>query len=138
MSGFRSIFIVSSITASTLVLPASGEEKTSSYKGYLLDKQCSDSVRDDSNADDFAKAHTRDCGLMDNCQRKGYCLYVKPNWYDLDKQNTKLAIKVLKDTKKGSGIYVLVEGKVQDGKLKVKKMTEIDEPSERTETKDGK
>ena len=104
-----------------------------SYSGYLLDKQCSDSVRQDSDPRDFIKHHTRDCCLMLNCQRKGYCLFTDGNWLTLDSTGNKLAVTTLRRSKKTSALYVRIQGVVSSGLLKVSSITEIEEPSTKEE-----
>lgn len=98
------------------------------YDGYLLDKQCSDAVRHDSNPLDFIKHHTRDCCLMLNCQKKGYCLFTNGTWLMLDSQGNRLAITALKQSKKNRAIYVHVDGAANKGMLTVKSLYEVEEP----------
>lgn len=107
------------------------------WQGYLIDRQCADTVREDSHPEDFIKHHTKDCALMTNCRRKGYSLYAKPNWFDFDKHGSKLAIKVLQKSKRKDSFYVQVEGSTQAGILRVKEIVEIPEPvvQENLETK---
>lgn len=100
-------------------------EKVSEFQGFLVDKQCADSVRQDSDPEDFIQHHTKDCALMANCRRKGYVLYAKPNWFDLDKHGSRLAIKVLQKSKRKNGFYVRVKGSAQAGILKVKEIVEL-------------
>lgn len=107
------------------------------YIGYLLDKQCSDSVRQDSNPLDFIKHHTRDCCLMLNCQRKGYCLFTDGVWLSLDSQGNKLAISALKRSQKNSAIYVRILGSAKKGLLIAKSVVEVDEPSSSRDSGDG-
>jgi hypothetical protein len=102
-----------------------------------VDKQCADSVREDSHPEDFIKHHTKDCALMENCRRKGYTLYVQPGWFDLDKHGNYLAVKVLQKSKRNRAFFVRIEGSAQAGILKVKRIVEIPEPisQENAETK---
>lgn len=114
----------------TLLMLGSGAVSASdrTYDGYLLDKQCSESVREDSDPLDFIKHHTRDCCLMLNCQRKGYSLFTDGLWFNLDKQGNKLAIKALKRSRKNSAIYMRILGAAKNGLLTVKSLGEVDEP----------
>ena len=116
---------------------SSAEEKISTFRGYLLDKQCGDSVKEDSDPEDFIKHHTKDCALMPNCRRKGYSLFAKPDWYDLDKHGNKLAVKLLQNSKRRSAFFVQVKGSSSDGLLKVKSIEEVESPAtqENAETK---
>ncbi len=124
---FRSVSAGAIITM--MIATASiAKSKSSAFQGYLLDRQCADSVREDSDPEDFIKHHTKDCALMVNCRRKGYSLYVKPNWFDLDKHGNKLAVKVLQKSPRRNAFYIQVEGTTQAGILKVKDIVEVAEP----------
>jgi hypothetical protein len=127
---FAKALLVSTVATLTVVFSAtsSAAEKVSKLQGYLVDRQCADSVRGDSDPEGFIKHHTKDCALMVNCRRKGYSLYVKPNWFDFDKHGNKLAVKVLQKSSRRNAFYVQVEGSAQAGILKVKEIVEIPEP----------
>lgn len=126
----KAILGFSTVAALTVVfsVTSSAADKTSKLQGYLVDRQCADSVRGDSDPESFIKHHTKDCALMVNCRRKGYSLYVKPNWFDLDKHGNKLAVKVLQKSARRNAFYVQVEGTTQAGILKVKDIVEVAEP----------
>lgn len=104
----------------------------STWQGYLVDRQCADSVREDSDPKVFIQHHTKDCALMPNCRAKGYSVYVastgNDKWLDLDKKGNDMAVKLLKATKRRSGFYVEVTGTRQDKMLKTQSIKEIDEP----------
>lgn len=102
--------------------------KESTWTGYLLDKQCAESVIEDSNPISFIQHHTKDCALMQNCRAAGYGLYSKRSWYNLDKHGNQLAIKTLQASKRNSGFYVQIIGEQHGKTLQVKSMKEIDEP----------
>lgn len=118
-----------SVIALLFLCPGAARASDRTYFGYLLDKQCSDSVRQDGDPLDFIKHHTRDCCLMINCQRKGYCLFSNGVWLTLDSQGNKLAISTLRKSKKNSAIYVRVHGEAKKSLLAVKSVTEVDEPT---------
>ena len=117
--------------------PGAARASGHTYFGYLLDKQCSDSVRQDGDPLDFIKHHTRDCCLMINCQRKGYCLFSNGVWLTLDSQGNKLAISTLRKSKKNSAIYVRILGAAKNGLLTVKSVAEVDEPVSSHDLGDG-
>src|SRR5258707_364211 len=91
--------------------------------GYIVDRQCADSVKQDSNAESFVANHTKDCSLM--CKNKGYNLYSGGKWLALDAQGNKLALEVLQKSKSERGLYVEAIGAVKDNILAVKSMREI-------------
>ncbi|MBX3150335.1 hypothetical protein KF728_09325 [Candidatus Obscuribacterales bacterium] len=125
--------LFATVTLGTLVLclPASaGEKKTTTFYGYLVDRKCSASVREDPHPEEFIKHHTKDCSLMANCKRQGYALFVKSRWLNLDKQGNKHAIKLLERSKRNSGFYVRATGSIEGGDLlKVQTLSETEEPS---------
>jgi hypothetical protein len=102
------------------------------WQGYLLDRQCADSVREDADPKVFIQHHTKDCALMPNCRAKGYSVYVASaetdKWLDLDKKGNAMAVKLLKASKRRSGFYVEITGIRQDKVLKTQSIKEIDEP----------
>lgn len=99
-----------------------------------MDRQCADSIRQDSDPIMFIKHHTKDCALMPNCRRKGYSLYVPDGkWYELDKKGNELAVKILTASKKKSGFYVRVTAVAQGKLLKVESMKESAESNNSAE-----
>lgn len=100
----------------------------SQWQGYLLDRQCAEHVRDDSDPKSFILHHTKDCALMPNCRAKGYALFVSGKWYELDTHGNELAVKLLLASKKKRGFYVRVSGSAQGNLLKVETMRESEEP----------
>lgn len=101
------------------------------WQGYLIDRGCADSVRDDSDPTAFVQNHTKDCALMPNCRAKGYSIYATSpeyKWLDLDKKGNDLALKLLKASKKRIGFYVEVTGSQKKHELKTQSIEEIDEP----------
>lgn len=98
------------------------------WRGYLVDRSCADSVRQDPDPKSFLQHHTKDCALMPNCQSKGYSLYSDKKWFDLDKKGTQLAVKTLRASRKKSGFFVEITGTAKNNLLTVQEMKEVDEP----------
>lgn len=103
-------------------------QSAAKWQGYVIDRQCAESVKEDSDPRSFIRQHSKDCSLMPTCRVLGYSLYCDRKWLDLDKKGNELTIKLLKASKKKNGIYVEVVGSAQDKVLKVQGMKEIDEP----------
>ncbi|HIA52557.1 MAG TPA: hypothetical protein EYN91_10775 [Candidatus Melainabacteria bacterium] len=61
-ASFVAVFVLAASSASA------APEPKSIFSGYLVDKQCANSVREDSDPVDFIKHHTKDCSLMINCR----------------------------------------------------------------------
>ncbi|MFN8656820.1 MAG: hypothetical protein U0105_10820 [Candidatus Obscuribacterales bacterium] len=101
------------------------------WQGYLVDRGCADSVRNDSDPTTFVQNHTKDCALMPNCQAKGYSIYATSpecKWLDLDKKGNDLALRLLKASKRRIGFYVEVTGTAKKQVLKTQNIEEIEEP----------
>lgn len=103
-------------------------ENSTVLNGYVIDKQCAESVRQDSDPTTFIRHHTKDCSLMPNCRAIGYSIYAGGSWFDLDNKGNAIAIKLLQVSKKKSDFFVQAQGKLQGKTLKVESMKEIDKP----------
>ncbi|MBA3991949.1 MAG: hypothetical protein C0469_00385 [Cyanobacteria bacterium DS2.3.42] len=123
----RFLFVVFGLLLS-LTFAAQSQAAPSRWQGYLIDRQCADSVREDSDPKVFIQHHTKDCALMPNCRAKGYTLYSKHKWLNLDKRGSEIAVEVLKASKRKSGFYVEVTGTLDKELLKTASIKEIDEP----------
>jgi hypothetical protein len=123
-----SAWLIVNVASATPAL--SGE--AGKWCGYLIDRQCADSVKEDNDPKAFIEHHTKDCVLMVNCTVKGFAIYVTPKaeakWLDLDKKGNELAAKLLKSSKRKRGFYVEVTGKQENTVLKTQTIKEIDEP----------
>ncbi|HEY9868424.1 MAG TPA: hypothetical protein V6D08_04610, partial [Candidatus Obscuribacterales bacterium] len=78
------------------------------WYGYVIDRQCAESFREDTDPRAFVLHHTKACALMPNCRAKGYALFVDGKWYDFDKRGNELAVKLLQTSKRKKGFYVQV------------------------------
>lgn len=96
------------------------------WLGYIVDKQCADSIRGSTEAESFVQAHTKDCAVM--CKDKGFAFYSQGKWFGFDAKGNSLALKVLQESKRTRGFYVEVIGKVQDQILLVETMKEAQQP----------
>ena len=105
-----------------------GYTSDTTWQGYVVDKQCADSVRKDHDPTMFIQHHTKDCALMANCRLRGYAVYSKGSWLDLDKRGNELAIQLIKRSKRQSGFYVEIVGMSRQSTLSVKSMKEMKYP----------
>jgi hypothetical protein len=99
--------------------------KVQIWRGYIIDKKCADSVKDDSNPKSFVEQHTADCLLM--CKGKGYSLYSQGKWFDLDQKGNQLVLKLLRQSKKARSFYVEITAEVKDKILAVQDVKELTE-----------
>lgn len=114
----------------SVLSPSVRSDESSKWQGYLLDRECADSVREDSDPKTFIHYHTKDCALMANCRAKGYSIYTANasgnKWFNLDKKGNELAVRLLKASKRRSGFYVEVIGTRENSVLKTQMIREID------------
>ncbi|NOJ26796.1 MAG: hypothetical protein DA330_02130 [Nitrososphaera sp.] len=102
-------------------------QENSKWRGYLIDRLCMKTVKDDPKAEDFIHHHTKSCLLMPACKKSGYTLYTDGNWLMLDEKGNRLAIEVIKASKRESEFLVEVEGRKNKDSIKVFKIREIDQ-----------
>lgn len=93
---------------------------------YLADTICAaDHVKDSAEAaTKFAAEHTKACGLMEDCVKGGYGVFIEGKWFPFDDKGNQLAKGIFDKTQKNDHIKVLVEGMKHDGKILVQKLTE--------------
>jgi hypothetical protein len=94
--------------------------------GYLVDTVCAvDHVKDSpADATKFAAAHTKECGLMEECVKGGYGVFSDGKWYAFDEKGNQLAKAVFEQTGKKDQVKVTVEGKKHGDKILVEKIAE--------------
>jgi hypothetical protein len=116
---------------------AIGKGKAEVYKGYLSDVACATSATgkaaDGTMMKTDADKHTVACMQAAPCAASGYGLEINEGtaaaknfvFYKFDKKGTDLAAKILKNTKKKSGVSVEVKGMKEAGMIKVTSMKEV-------------
>jgi hypothetical protein len=123
--GVRLIFLVA-----TILLLAGWNNgfcaEQEKWLGFIVDKQCADSIRGSTEAESFVQAHTKDCALM--CKDKGFAFYSHGKWFGFDAKGSGLALKVLQESKRPRGFYVEVIGKAQNQILLVETIKEVQQP----------
>lgn len=128
MNKIRVVLQVVAVLAAWLIGLHSWAGDQSNWQGYLIDRQCAESVREDSDPLAFVLHHKKDCALMPNCRAKGYSLFADGKWYDLDKRGNDLSVKLLKASKKTRAFFVQIQGTKQGNVLKVQSMKESEAP----------
>lgn len=109
-----------------LIAPTDAREN-SKWRGYLIDRLCMKTVKDDPKPADFIHHHTKSCLLMPACKKSGYTLYTDGNWLMLDEKGNRSAIEVIKASKRESEFLVEVEGRKNKDSIKVSKIREIEQ-----------
>jgi hypothetical protein len=131
------LFLVVAVAVVAIGALAIGKGKAEVYKGYLADVLCATQPNgiafDKTNMKTEAEKHTTACALAAPCAASGYGLEINEGtktaknyvFYKFDKKGSDLALKILKKTKKTSGVSVEVKGMKEDGMIKVVSMKEI-------------
>jgi hypothetical protein len=116
---------------------AFGKGKAEMFKGYLSDVACATSASgkagDGTVMKTDADKHTVACMTAAPCGGGGYGLEINEGtemaknfvFYKFDKKGSDLAAKILKKTKKKSGVMVEVKGMKEMGMIKVFAMKEV-------------
>ena len=97
-------------------------QENSKWRGYLIDRLCMKTVKDDPKAEDFIHHHTKSCLLMPACKKSGYTLYTDGNWLMPDEKGNRLAIEVIKASKRESEFLVEVEGRKNKDSIKIREI----------------
>ena len=103
-------------------------DKTVHVTGYLMDEMCAGSSTARSGGLAYAKEHTKECSLAPSCNAQGFEVFSNGRWYQLDKNGSAQALKLLKTSKVEKGNYVEVDGTMTNGKLVVSQIKEIPAP----------
>ena len=107
------------ITACTLFVALSMPLAAETVEGYLVDKMCSDGVVKEGV--EAAKAHTKECALMDDCKAGGYGVVTADGKFlKFDTDGDGMAVKVLGFTSRKDNIKVRVDGEVKGDSMAVK------------------
>jgi hypothetical protein len=107
------------VTLSTLLVALSMPLAAETVKGYLVDKMCSAKVAKEGA--EAAKAHTKDCALMPNCQSSGYGVFTADGKFlKFDEDGDRFAVKMLGFSSSKDNIKVTVDGEVKGDSIAVK------------------
>jgi hypothetical protein len=99
-----------------LTLLISAPLAAASVEGILVDKACSGETK----TYDDAKAHSRDCALMDDCKASGFGVVTKDGKFlKFDPAGDKMALDALGKSSKENNITVTVDGMVEGDSIKV-------------------
>ncbi|MGD1046353.1 MAG: hypothetical protein ABR936_13670 [Bacteroidota bacterium] len=128
--GFTAVFISlqNKMDASEL------HNKSHSMVGYLVDYNCGKRMAMDDIKKSDAKAakHTKDCALDEACSAKGYGLVTGGRFYKFDVSGDVKAKEYLKATLKESNIKVEVIGTMNDDKLVVELIKDLQSTGKKT------
>jgi len=111
----------------TAVVPAAlSQEKVETFSGYLVDKSCAASIKNDHlDPTQRLKDHTRACALEPSCCEAGYTVYSGGKWIDLDAAGSQLAQKVIKASKKNKAHMCKITGVFKRNEFHASSVTEV-------------
>ncbi|MGH9897650.1 MAG: hypothetical protein ACRD63_05765 [Pyrinomonadaceae bacterium] len=125
----KKIFLLSSLFAAALSLVSfagsAQETGSTTLKGFLMDKMCSNGVMASKDPVAAARQHTKECATEDHCALTGYGIVADGKFYVFDKKGNALVKEMLKNTSKTDNLSIEVVGtQAKDGKLKVEALKE--------------
>ena len=119
--------ISASIFLAGLVVMGTAQSNTSvSLTGTIVDKACSARFTKASDPQTASATHTRRCSLMENCTKSGYGVFADGKYYEFDEKGNELAKAKIEASKKDAGAKYKVEGSIQESKLIVKSISEVE------------
>jgi hypothetical protein len=106
------------VLALTSAIPSFAE----TIEGILIDNMCSGEVQ--KKGFDAAKAHTKECALMDQCKSSGFAVATPDGKViKLDAKGNQAAAKALEGGSKNDNITVKVDGKVSGDSIAVSSLS---------------
>lgn len=106
------------ITVSAVLIATAMPLAAAVVEGHLVDQMCSAKVL--KGGADAAKAHTKDCALMPNCQGSGYGVVTEDGKFiKFDEYGNGMAVSFLESTRDDDDIKVVVNGKIDGDTIEV-------------------
>jgi hypothetical protein len=117
-------------TGTGLAQEKSTGAKTVTLKGYVVDQMCARSIAKKANVMEKAARHTRECCFHDACAASGFGIFYDGKWAPFDEKGSDLAKKALEASKRETGMFFVVQGKMDGETLMVSSLKEADPPKE--------
>ena len=118
-----------SLTIAGLLAGLAGLGSAAEFKGVIMDQACSGKaeVRVLSTGIEggmiVAEAHTRECALMQACQKSGYGIFTWDNKFlKFDEAGSRKALEAIKASKKLDDLEVQVTGELKGDTIKVESL----------------
>lgn len=110
----KRILLAVSLLFTASAMPLAAEK----IEGYLVDKMCSTEVL--KGGADAAKAHTKECALMDSCKDSGFGVVTADGKFiKFDADGDRYAVKMLGLKNSEDNIQATVNGKVEGDTIAV-------------------
>lgn len=115
------------VALSLVVLTSAQGNKSTTLTGYLVDKMCSQRALKDEKPPAIASGHSgnKGCALREACANSGLGVYADGKYYEFDEKGTAMAKAALENTAKEKGATFKVVGIVNEGKMTVESITEV-------------
>lgn len=119
LSFFAALIVVLSLT--TLAL---ADDKPVTLTGNIVDKACSAKVAKKDNPQTAAGEESKDCIVR--CSKSGLGIFSDGKYTEFDEQGVAKAKALLEKSAKDKGAKFTVTGKLQDGKLMITNISEVE------------
>ncbi|HUI10560.1 MAG TPA: hypothetical protein VL221_09545 [Bacteroidota bacterium] len=104
---------------------AAAQAKTTTLRGYVVDKACAGKMAQKSNAMEKAEGHTKDCALNDQCSASGYGIFSAGKFTPFDDAGSAKAKTMIEKSKREKGLYFEAKGTITDGTMAVTSLKEM-------------
>lgn len=105
-----------------IVLPANADSTISSFTGYLVDRDTVRMTNQKINLELTRAAYHRKIALQSQI---GFGLISNGQMYDLDTRGNRLAKLLIADSRNDQPLFVIIRGRLSDGKLVVEQLSDI-------------
>lgn len=123
---FCSFFAALVVVLSLAVTALADDKKPVTLTGNLVDKACSAGVAKKDDPQAAAAGHTKGCSLSERCANSGFGVYADGKYTEFDEKGSAMAKAALEKSAKDKGAKFKVTGTVQDGKMMVTSISEIE------------
>ena len=107
------------------LVAATADAKTTTLRGYVVDKACAGKMAQKSNVMEKAEGHTKDCALNDQCAASGYGIFSGGKFTPFDEKGSARAKELIEKSKREKGLYFEARGTVTGGTMDVTSLREI-------------
>jgi len=104
---------------------ATADAKTTTLRGYVVDKACAGKMAQKSNAMEKAEGHTKDCALNDQCSASGYGIFSAGKFTPFDEHGSATAKAMIEKSNREKALYFEAKGTITDGTMAVSSLKEM-------------
>ena len=121
----KHLMALSTLVIALAVLAVKAEAKTTTLRGYVVDKACAGKMAQKANAMEKAEGHTKDCALNDQCAASGFGIFSGGKFTPFDEKGSARAKELIEKSKREKGLYFEARGTVTGGTMDVTSLREI-------------